>query len=149
MGTEVEGKGDYWSPGALEKSYWELTLTCDPKCHILGLREGWCSKPLLEGWAHKMMLRQQYYGVLFLVAQSCLTLWDPMDCQAPLSMSIPQARILEWVATPSSRGLSQPRGWTQVSCIAVRFFIIWATRKSAKFLTLILHPWKWVIRQQP
>ena len=40
--------------------------------------------------------------------QSCLTLCDPMDCslQAPLSMGILQARILQWVAMPSSRGSS-------------------------------------------
>ena len=46
-----------------------------------------------------------------LVAQPCLTLCDPMDCshQAPLSMGLLQARILEWVAMPSSRGSSQPR----------------------------------------
>ena len=42
--------------------------------------------------------------------------------QAPLSMGILRARILEWVAMPSSRGSSQPRDWTQVSCIAGRFF---------------------------
>ena len=39
-------------------------------------------------------------------------------CQAPLSMGILQARILKWVAMPSPRGSSQPRDWTQVSCIA-------------------------------
>ena len=38
--------------------------------------------------------------------------------QAPLSMVILQARILEWVSMPSSRGPSQPRDWTQVSYIA-------------------------------
>ena len=40
--------------------------------------------------------------------KSCLTLCDPMGCihQAPLSMGILQARILEWVAMPSSRGSS-------------------------------------------
>ena len=42
--------------------------------------------------------------------------------QAPLSIGILQARIVEWVAMPSSRGSSQPRDWTQVSCIAGRFF---------------------------
>ena len=56
------------------------------------------------------------------VAQSCLTLWDPMDYTAV--HGILQARILEWVAFPFSRGSSQPRGQTQVSCIAGRFFII-------------------------
>ena len=44
--------------------------------------------------------------------------------QAPLSMGILQARILEWVAMPSSRGSSQPRDQTQVSHIAGVFFII-------------------------
>ena len=51
-------------------------------------------------------------------------------CQAPLSMWILQARILEWVAMPSSRGSSQPRDQTQVSLIAGRFFTIWATREA-------------------
>ena len=45
------------------------------------------------------------------VAQSCLT-------------------ILEWVAVPFSRGSSQPRDWTQVSCIADGFFTSWATREA-------------------
>ena len=43
--------------------------------------------------------------------QSCLTVCDPMDC-SPLGSSVHgilQARILEWVAIPSSRGSSQPR----------------------------------------
>ena len=46
-----------------------------------------------------------------LVAQSCLTLHDPMDCSPSGSSAheILQARILEWVAMPSSRGPSQPR----------------------------------------
>ena len=54
-----------------------------------------------------------------LVVQSCLTLCDPMDCSLPVSPvhEIPQARILEWVAIPFSRGSSQSRDqtifWTQ------------------------------------
>ena len=43
-------------------------------------------------------------------------------------MGILQARILEWVAMPSSRESSQHRDWTHVSCIAGGFFTIWATR---------------------
>ena len=44
-------------------------------------------------------------------AHSCLTLCDPMNCSPPGSSlhEILQARILEWVAMPSSRGSSQPR----------------------------------------
>ena len=48
--------------------------------------------------------------------------------QAPLSMGILQARILEWVAISFSRRSSQPRDQTQVSHIAGRFFTIWATK---------------------
>ena len=52
---------------------------------------------------------------------------NPMDYiagQAPLSMGILQARILEWVTMPSTRGSSQPRDRTQVSCIAGGFFTL-------------------------
>ena len=56
------------------------------------------------------------------VAQSCLTLCHPMDCSPPGSPvhGILQARILKWIAMPSSRGSS--RSWDQtcvssVSCI--------------------------------
>ena len=55
-------------------------------------------------------------------------------------------RILEWVAIPFSRGCSWPRDQTQVSHIAVRFFIIWATRgrpwaslASSYYLTSTVH----------
>ena len=58
------------------------------------------------------------------IVQSCPTLWNPMDCSLPGSSihGILQTRILEWVAMPSSKGSSQPRTLTQVSCIAGRFF---------------------------
>ena len=64
-----------------------------------------------------------------LVAQSCLTLCNPMGSNPSFSSvhGILQ-RILEWIAIPFSRGSSQPRNQTQVSCIAGRFFTIWATR---------------------
>ena len=44
-----------------------------------------------------------------------------------------QARILEWVAFPFSRGSSQPRDWTQVSCTAGEFFPSWATREAQEY----------------
>ena len=55
--------------------------------------------------------------VKVLVALSCPTLCDPMDCSLPGSSvhGILQARILEWVAISFSRGSSQPRDWTLVS----------------------------------
>ena len=61
------------------------------------------------------------YGTLanVKVAQSCLTLCDPMDYSFH---EILQARILEWVAFLFSRGSSQTRDQTQVSCISGGFF---------------------------
>ena len=53
----------------------------------------------------------------------------PMDC---IVHGILRARILECVDFPFSRGSSQPRDWTQVSCIAGRFFTSWATGKPKK-----------------
>ena len=57
---------------------------------------------------------------------------DPMDCGPPGSSvyGILQARILEWVVIPFSRGSSQPKDWTLVSCIAGRFYIIWTTTED-------------------
>ena len=68
----------------------------------------------------------EFHSVLGLVAQSCLTLCDLMDYSPPGSSvrEILQARILEWVAMPSSRGSTQPRDRTQVSGIAGGFFTV-------------------------
>ena len=65
--------------------------------------------------------------------QSCLTLCDPMEYSLPGSSvhGILQARVLEWVAMPSSRGSSQPRGWTQVSCIGRSGFFTASTTWEA------------------
>ena len=52
------------------------------------------------------------------VAQSCLTLCDPMDYTV---LGILQARVLEWVAFPFSRVSSQPRDRTRVSRITGGF----------------------------
>ena len=61
-----------------------------------------------------------------LVVQSCPTLCNPVDCSPPDSSAhgILQARLLEWVAMPYSRGSCKPQNRTQISCIAGRFFII-------------------------
>ena len=71
--------------------------------------------------------------VKVLVAQSCPPLCDPMDYSPPGSCvhGISLARILKWVAIPFSRGSSWLSVWTQVSCIAGRFFTFWATRKAS------------------
>ena len=61
------------------------------------------------------------YGLSCSVMSDSVTTWT-VACQAPLSMGILQARILEWVAMLSSRGFSQLRDRTQVSLIAGGFF---------------------------
>ena len=61
------------------------------------------------------------------VAQLCLILCDSMGYRV---QGILQARMLEWVAFPFCRGLSQPRDQTQVSLIAGRFITSWATRET-------------------
>ena len=70
-----------------------------------------------------------YFGEVK-VSQSCPTLCNPMDYTVH---EILQARVVEWVAFPFSRGSSQPRDWTQVSHTAGRFFTSWATREGLYF----------------
>ena len=69
------------------------------------------------------------------VTQSCPTLCDPV---AYTVHGILQARILERVAFPSSRGSSQPRDRTQVSHIVGGFFINWATREAMTLPKLLV-----------
>ena len=66
-----------------------------------------------------------------LVPQLFPTFCDTMECsQSGCSVhGISQARILEWVPISFSRGSSQPRDWTLISCIAGRLSTIWATRE--------------------
>ena len=70
----------------------------------------------------------------------------PMDCNllgsSVLEFLLPlQARILAWVALSFSRGSSQPRDRTWVSCIAGRFSTIWATRDAllGKYVCVLSH----------
>ena len=74
--------------------------------------------------------------------------WGKLDeghttaCETALSQNysvllwILQARIMEWVAFPFSRGSSQPRDRTQISCIAGGFFTSWATREAQEYWRL-------------
>ena len=94
------------------------------KTHVPYHKNGATPSPDIWAWC-----------LLVLVTQSCPTLCDPMDCSPPGSSvhGILQARILEGVAIPFSRGSSPPRNWTQVSWIAVGFFTIWAARGAHVF----------------
>ena len=74
------------------------------------------------------------------VAQSCLTLCDPMDSSPPGTSvrGILHARILEWVAMPFPRGFSWPRDQTQDSHTAGGLFSIWATREVLEYWNVYL-----------
>ena len=104
-----------------------------------------------DGWmyTHKHISKKRessFYGPtlqfqrrLFLVTQSYPTLCNPLGCNLPGSsvMEILQARILEWVAVPSSRGSSWPRDRTQVSRITGGFFTVWVNREAQRLLTFL------------
>ena len=92
--------------------------------------------------------------VCVLVAQSCPTLCDPMDCSPPGSSvhRIFQTRILEWVAISSSRGSSQSRDQTRISCIGRSVLYPSTTWEAPNhclpvgFLRNSAIPWqKWVV----
>ena len=70
------------------------------------------------------------YGYEVRVAQSCPTLCDPMDYTVH---GILQARILEWVQFPFSRGSSQPRNLNGGLLHCSRFFTNWTMKETDRF----------------
>ena len=74
-----------------------------------------------------------------------------MDCSPPGSSvhGILQARILKWVALSSSRGSSQPRDWTCVSCIGRRILYHWATKEALLIYVLAHLKWSEVAQSCP
>ena len=91
-----------------------------------------------------LLFVQLTYKIYVLCAQplqSCPTLCNPIDCSPPdFSVhGVLQAKILEWVAMPSSRGSSQLRDWTCISCgycAAGGFFTAEPPAKSIKFICI-------------
>ena len=86
---------------------------------------------------------------------------NPMDYSLPGSSvhGILQARVLEWVAISSSRGSSQPRDWTHVSCISLHWqedslplntSVIWASllAQVVKNLPAVQEKWVWSLSQK-
>ena len=75
------------------------------------------------------------------VAQSCLTLCDPMDCSLPgySVHGIFKTRVLERVAFSFSRGSSQPRDWSQVSGIVGRHFYRLSHQGSPLWASLVAY----------
>ena len=85
-----------------------------------------------------------------LSAQSCLTLCNPMDRSPPGSSvhGIFQARIWYWVAISFSRGSSQPRDWTGISCVSCigrQILYCWATWEAPLWYIPLLNILLWII----
>ena len=116
----------------LLESEWLDSITDSMDMSLSGLRElvpgvlqSTGSQRVGHDWATELNWESENHSV---VTDSC----SPIDC-SPLGSSVHvilQARILEWVAISFSRGSSQPRDQTWVSCTAGRFFTIWATREA-------------------
>ena len=101
-------------------------------------------------WSHKESNRTEWLSTLFRVClcvcvcvcvcvyESCSVMSDSLwllgrSLPGFSVLGISQARVLEWVAIPFSRGSSQPKDQPQVSCIAGRFFTIEVSDNKPKF----------------
>ena len=102
-----------------------LWLRHQPRCHFI--------TPSKLCWVPSVMefllCKQNDKRQVLLVSR--VRLCDPMDYSRPGSSvhGMLQARILEWLAIPFSRGSSWPRDWAPGACIAGRFYTVWATEK--------------------
>ena len=113
-----------------------------PTCPSLQLGSDWQPCQQVRQLCTKLVQRNRhmYSDVcavcvcVCVVAQSCPTLCNPMDCSPPGSSvhGILQESLVQWVAIPFSKGSSRPRDQTQVSFIAGRFFTIWTTREASE-----------------
>ena len=113
----------------------EEWIKCDTHTHTYySVMKKWWSIAIFNniyGYYAKWNIRWSEVLVEMLVAQSCPTLWDPMDCNLP-GFSVHQnlqARILKWFAIPFSRGSFWSKNWTWVSCNSGRSFTNWSTIK--------------------
>ena len=124
-----------WFDLAVQRTLKRLLQHHSLKASIL-----WCLAFFMAQLSHPYMTTGKTIVVIVLVTQSCPTLCDPTDCSPPGSSvyGILQARILQWIAIPFSRGSSQSRDRTQVSCVAGRFFTVWATGKTRKTIPLTI-----------
>ena len=133
------------SQGILKPLHWALG---DPPASLIPLFLSASHNTWLTGYSQQITVnrkqsnQQKYrvtvgYAVLCcLIAKSCLTDCEPVDCRPPGSSvhETPQARILEWVAISSSRASSWPRDRTHISCIGRQILYHWGTREAHAIL---------------
>ena len=120
--------GSVWNPGlsALAKGIGQTRLPSPIHLCSAGGSQAKCFSNINVCRSHLgILLNKRFcfssygWGLHDRSLRSCSTLCDPMDCSLPDSFvhGILQARILKWIAMPSSRGSSRTRDRTQFSCI--------------------------------
>ena len=103
---------------------WTIKKT---ECQRIDAFELWCwRRPLRVWWT----ARRSNQSILKEISPGCSL--EGLMLKLKLH-GILQARILECIAIPFSKGASRPRDWSQVSGIAHRFFTVWATREAPNF----------------
>ena len=106
---------------------WEIPWTEEP-----GGLQSTGSQRVRHDWVHTHTHKLSYTPFIKVKETSAIqlhpTLCNPLDYISIIG--ILQAKILERVAIFFSRGSSQPRDSTQVSCIADKFFTVWTTRED-------------------
>ena len=130
-GSPGKGNGNALQYSCLENPHEQRSLA---GCSPLGYRVGhkWATKystSVTRDIYFKEIVRPYWKLMKMKVTQLCPTVCDPMDYTVH---GILQARILEWVAIPFSRGSFWPRNRTGISCTAGDFFNSWATREAPR-----------------
>ena len=114
-----EKKSVLWGPhNSIERN---IIRAVEGKTQILKFPDFWLKLDLIEQSG-----QEKLWNTIESESESCSVLSNSAT-QWTVVHGILQARILEWVAFPFSRGSSQPRDLTQNSCIAGGFFTSWAT----------------------
>ena len=123
----ISGLVGRWELGATLQSRQEYCLC--RRCYDLGDQDRSYRLLLVSGTQRKSSKSKGWPQFPNLCAQLLICVWlfatpRTVTCQAPWYMGILQARILEWVVTPSFRRSSQPSDLTQDSCIAGGFYTV-------------------------
>ena len=121
-------------------SFWAISITC---CQIYSL--------IGKIFIGILLNARKYSRLLCVFAKSLLTLCDPIECSPPGSSfhGILQAKILEWVAMPFSRGSSQLSDWTCISYISLHWqadsFTTGATWETLSFYEISINRTKFLV----
>ena len=108
-----------WGGSSARGQSWAWRRAMGARCLLFRVPPWTRRSALQQSWLETVVIRVQLKPMGSVCAQSCPTLCNPLDCSPPGSSvhGVSQARIQEWVAISSSRGSSQPRDQTCISCL--------------------------------